>query len=90
MEFMTAFHQADVLMVTDIYPAGEDPIPSVTAASLVEGIKEHGHKHAVHLADRGELVGHLLELAEPGDVVMTLGAGDVWQIGDDFLKSRRL
>jgi UDP-N-acetylmuramate--alanine ligase len=85
-EFLTAFYQADALVVTDIYPAGEDPIPGVTTTSLVEGIKEHGHKHVVHLPDREELVRYLLNLARPGDVVITVGAGDVWQIGEDLLE----
>src|SRR4030095_4734412 len=48
-EFLTAFNQADVLVVMDIYAAGEAPIPGVTAADLAEGIRAHGHRHVTHL-----------------------------------------
>jgi UDP-N-acetylmuramate--alanine ligase len=80
-EFCTAFNQADVLILLDIYPAGEEPIPGVRVENLYEGIKGHGHKD-VTLADRKEILEHLLPRLKNGDLVITLGAGDVWKIGE--------
>jgi UDP-N-acetylmuramate--alanine ligase len=65
----------------DIYPAGEDPIPGVDGPTLAAGISGHGHKDTRYLADRDAVVAHLLATVEPGDIVITLGAGNVWQVG---------
>ncbi len=86
-EFLTAFNQADVLLVLDIYPAGEPPIPGVTAEDLAEGIRAHGHRNVTYLgSDRARVVEHLAEITRPGDLVLTLGAGDVGQLGPELLK----
>jgi UDP-N-acetylmuramate--alanine ligase len=86
-EFLTAFNQADVLVVMDVYPAGEAPIPGVTAADLAEGIRAHGHRDVVYLgSDRARIVEHVCEISRPGDLVLTLGAGDVSQLGPDILR----
>lgn len=79
-DFTRAFNEADVLFVTDIYPAGEKPIPGVSSASLVAGIVEHGHHRATYVADRRQLVRELANIAAPGDVVIALGAGDINRI----------
>jgi UDP-N-acetylmuramate--alanine ligase len=85
-EFLTAFYQSDVLIVMDIYPAGEAPIPGVNARDLAEGIAAHGHREVVYMdGDREGIVRHLTESTRPGDLVLTLGAGDVGQLGIDFL-----
>jgi UDP-N-acetylmuramate--alanine ligase len=85
-EFLTAFNQADVLMVMDIYAAGEPPIPGVNAADLAEGIRAHAHRDVTYVgSDRRQLVEHLAEICRPGDLVLTLGAGDVGQIGPELL-----
>ena len=81
-EFLTAFNQADVLFLLDIYPAGEDPIPGVKAENLYEGIKGHGHKDVTLVSERKEILDHLLPRLKSGDLVITLGAGDVWKIGE--------
>ncbi len=52
-DFLTAFNQADVLFLTGIYPAGEDPIPGVKVQDLYEGIKGHGHKDVTLVSDKG-------------------------------------
>ncbi|HZF05291.1 MAG TPA: UDP-N-acetylmuramate--L-alanine ligase [Patescibacteria group bacterium] len=85
-EFLTAFNQADVLIVMDIYAAGEAPIAGVTAADLAEGIRAHGHRNVTYLgSDRARIVDHVCEITRPGDIVLTLGAGDVSQLGPEIL-----
>jgi UDP-N-acetylmuramate--alanine ligase len=87
-EFLTAFYQADILILTEIYPAGEDPIAGVSAKRLFEGIKEHGHKQVLFVPDKEEIPATLFSLMKAGDVVLILGAGDIWQVGDELLKRR--
>jgi UDP-N-acetylmuramate--alanine ligase len=76
-DFTRAFNQADVLIVTDIYAAGEQPIPGVTAERLVQAIREHGHHDASYVHDKNELPEALERVVRPGDVVIALGAGDI-------------
>jgi UDP-N-acetylmuramate--alanine ligase len=85
-EFLTAFNQADLLLLTDIYPAGEDPLPGVTAEGLFQGIKERGHKNVLYVPRKEEMVNQLMALLEPGDMVITLGAGDISQLGDELMR----
>ena len=85
-EFFTAFNQADILFLLDIYPAGEDPIPGVKTENLFEGIKGHGHKDVTLVSDRKEILEQLLPRLKQGDMVITLGAGDVWKIGETLLE----
>ena len=85
-DFVKAFYDADVLILTDIYPAGEKPIPDVTAERLCRMIKQHGQKDATYIADREEIADHLREVVRPGDMVLTLGAGNIWQAGEAFLQ----
>ena len=88
-EFLTAFYQADHLLVMDIYPAGEEPIEGVEAKSLAEGIAGHGHKAVHYCAGRDAAVEHLMEVVRPGDMVITLGAGNVWQVGEELAERLR-
>ncbi len=85
-EFVTAFYQSDYLLVTDIYPAGEEPIPGVDAETLTRGIVGHGHKNAHYVADRDVIVAHLMAAVKEGDIVITLGAGDVWKVGESLIR----
>jgi len=84
-EFLSAFYDADVLVLTDIYPAGEDRIEGVEAKSLFEGIREYGHKDVTYIPNKKEIAEHLLRILKPGDLVITLGAGDITQIPDELL-----
>ncbi len=65
----------------DVYAAGEEPIPGVDARVLADGIVGHGHKDTHYLGDQQAVVEHLLATVRPGDIVITLGAGNVWQVG---------
>ncbi len=85
-EFCTAFYQADALLLLDIYPAGEPPIEGITAQALVAGVREHGHRDATWIESRDAAVERLVQLTRPGDMVITLGAGDVWKVGPALLE----
>jgi len=85
-EFLTAFYDADILILTEIYPAGEDRIEGVEAKALVEGIREYGHKDVAFIANKKEIVDHLLGVLAPGDMVITLGAGDIWQVSEELVR----
>ena len=86
-DFLTAFYQSDVLIVMDIYAAGEAPIEGVHARDLADGIAAHGHREVLYLGgDRAAIVDYLCESTRAGDLVLTLGAGDVGQLGGELLK----
>ncbi len=76
-EFLSAFHQADLLVLTDIYAAGEDPIAGVTGEALADAIRAAGHKRVIFRSTMQEGIEALLAQASPGDAVMTIGAGSV-------------
>jgi len=76
-DFLTTFNEADKLLVTDIYAASETPIEGVTARKLVDGIRACGHKDVAYLPTNEEVLAALLEIVQPGDLVMTMGAGNL-------------
>ncbi len=82
---MTAFPNADRLIVTDIYAASEEPIPGVSAAALADGIRRAGHRDVQYIGDFKAIVEELIRTAQPSDVILTLGAGNVLKIGEAFL-----
>jgi len=85
-DFLTAFNQADVLLLTGIYPAGEDPIPEPKVQDLAEGIKGHGHKDVALVLEKDQIVETVLPRLRPGDMVLTLGAGDIWKVGEKLIE----
>ncbi len=76
-EFARAFNDADEVILADVYAAGEPPIKGADAESLATRIHEHGHHHVTYLADRTLMAKQLAASAQAGDVVLTLGAGDI-------------
>ena len=86
-EFTTSFYQADCLFLLPIYPAGEDPIDGVDSEHLLEGIKEKGHREVGLFSTRAEVIPSLLGMLKSGDVLVTLGAGDVWKIGQEIVST---
>jgi UDP-N-acetylmuramate--alanine ligase len=85
-EFFTAFYQADQLFVTEIYPAGERPIPGVRGEQIAQGAREHGHKNVRYVPAKEELPEQVLAVARPGDMILVMGAGDIWRIGEEILR----
>ena len=88
-DFTRAFYQCDDLIVLPVYPAGEKPIAGADGPSLCEGIRAHGHKNVRYLEDQAAAGAYLQETVQEGDIVLTLGAGDVWKIGEAFLADRQ-
>ena len=86
-DFLGAFVDADVLLVTEIYPAGEEPIPGISSAHLVEEIRTAGHKDVTFVENRSVLMDKLRERLQSGDILITLGAGDITQVSQEALKN---
>ncbi len=83
-EYGRAFEDADEVIVTDIYPAGENPIENVSSDLIVEAIKRHSNSHptVTHLSDLDSVIERLKEQVRPGDLIITLGAGDVHKVAE--------
>lgn len=80
-QFSRAFAHADEVLITDIYsPAGEQPIEGVHASKLVDSIREHSNEHAQYISTKEEVLSYLKENTKPGDLVLTMGAGDIWRV----------
>jgi UDP-N-acetylmuramate--alanine ligase len=84
--FTICFNRADSLIVAPIYPASEESIEGVDAEWLFNGIREHGHRDVTLCNSKKEILPTLLKHVRPGDVVMTLGAGDIHRTGPELLK----
>jgi UDP-N-acetylmuramate--alanine ligase len=85
-EFGSSFFDADVLVVTDIYPSREKPIEGVTGKLISDTAKNLGHQHVIFVGDKTTLPQALNELVRPGDIVITMGAGDVYKYGELFVE----
>ena len=78
-DFATCFNDADIVIVADVYAAGEQPIPGMDRDGLAAAVKAHGHRHVVALEGPAALAGVVRTLAKPGDYVVCLGAGNITQ-----------
>jgi UDP-N-acetylmuramate--alanine ligase len=85
-EFLTAFEGADRLILTEIYAAGEDAIPGVSAEALYQAIKRQGHMEVKFVADKSRIPEELAHDLRSGDMVLTLGAGDIYKVGEGFVE----
>lgn len=84
-ELSRAFNRADVLLLCDVYAAGEDPIPGADSESLAEAVRARGHRDVTYVGDLDALMGVLATRLQPGDVLITLGAGNITRVGRDLL-----
>ncbi len=85
-EFATSFNDADKLFVLDIYPAGEKPVEGINSQILVERIKDKGKNEVFYLQSKQKAVEQISSELREGDVLLTLGAGDVWKTGEEILQ----
>ncbi len=85
-KFVISFNQADFLIITPLYGAGEEPIPGVDSRILYQGIKNHGHRAVIYCDSTEDSISELLDQIRPGDIVLTLGAGDIHLVGTELLK----
>ncbi len=76
-DFCTCFNDADIVIVTDVFAAGEQPIEGANKVALVDGLRAHGHKHVLPLDEPSALPSLIAQTAEPGDLVVCLGAGNI-------------
>src|SRR5438552_2007449 len=88
-EFCRAFNHADVLLLADVYAAGEEPIPEVSAEGLARAISARGHRQVLYVGDLKTALEKLMAEVREGDVVLTLGAGNVWTLGEELLRRRQ-
>jgi UDP-N-acetylmuramate--alanine ligase len=89
-EFARSFLQADSVFVMDIYAASEQPIEGVTAEALADRIRQFGHRGVEYVGSIDRGVDALVGAAADGDLVLTLGAGNVWQAGEKVLERLRV
>lgn len=83
-EFGSAFQDADLLFISEIYAAGEKPIPGVNAELIVKEVKEQTSQPVEYIKDRADIVQRLAEICQPGDLIITMGAGNIWTVGQDL------
>ncbi|MGC8654582.1 MAG: UDP-N-acetylmuramate--L-alanine ligase [Candidatus Kryptoniota bacterium] len=89
-EFGKSFFNADVLIVTEIYPAREEPIQGVSGELIVSDARSFGHREAYFVPEKSSLADFLLKTVRPGDIVITMGAGDISKYGQEFLSKLEL
>ena len=86
-EFAVAFKDADQLIVTDIYAASEDPIPGVTGELLADKVRATTGQEVAYLPDQPAILDRLKEEAQSGDLIMTIGAGDIYKLGEHLVQA---
>lgn len=85
-EFGRSFLNSDVFICTDVYPAREKPIEGVTGKLIADITKKLGHKNVYYVEDKNSIPAKLMELKENGDIIVTMGAGDIWKYGEKFVE----
>lgn len=85
-EFGRSFLNSDIFICTDVYPAREEPINGVSGELITEAAKKFGHKNAIYIKDKNDIPKKLLELKKDGDIIVTMGAGDIWKYGEKFVE----
>ncbi|MBE2280942.1 MAG: UDP-N-acetylmuramate--L-alanine ligase [Ignavibacteriaceae bacterium] len=82
LEFGRSFLNSDIFICTDVYPAREEPIEGVSGQLIVEAAKKIGHKNAIYIPDKNDVPGYLKSIMAKGDIIVTMGAGDIWKYGE--------
>ncbi|MFV1883149.1 MAG: UDP-N-acetylmuramate--L-alanine ligase [Balneola sp.] len=84
-EFGLSFFDAEVMIVTDVYPSREKPIEGVTGKLIADTAVQYGHKQVIYVEDKNAVTGKLKEITKPGDIIITMGAGDIYRSGESFV-----
>jgi len=85
-EFGRSFLNSDVFICTDVYPAREEPIPGVSGEIIADAAKKFGHKNVVYVKDKNEIPLVLMSIKKKDDIIITMGAGDIWKFGEKFIE----
>jgi len=85
-DFARCFYQADVLIVTETYSALEAPIEGATGEMLAAAIRDYGHKNVIYIPDKEKIADAVCHMVEPNDLIITLGAGDIWRVGQEIVE----
>ena len=85
-EFGSAFLPADLLVLTDIYAAGEKPIPGIDGTVIKEEVEQQTQQKVTYIQDRTKIARYLCEISEPGDLIITMGAGNIYQVGEELIE----
>ncbi|OGB60466.1 MAG: UDP-N-acetylmuramate--L-alanine ligase [Caldithrix sp. RBG_13_44_9] len=86
MDFARSFFQVEVVVFTDVYPAREKPIPGIDGKLIADTALSMGHREVHYVADKNQLPEYLAKMVRPGDMVITLGAGDIWKFGNNLIE----
>lgn len=86
-EFGRSFLNSDIFICTDVYPAREEAIEGVSGLLIADAAKKFGHKNVYYIKDKNDVPKFLDEIKKDGDIIVTLGAGDIWKYGETFVKT---
>ncbi|NWF90533.1 MAG: UDP-N-acetylmuramate--L-alanine ligase [Ignavibacteriaceae bacterium] len=86
-EFGRSFLNSDVFICTDVYPAREEPIEGVNGELIANAARSFGHKNVHYVENKNDLVSTLNQIKKEGDIIVTMGAGDIWKYGEMFVKN---
>tara|TARA_R110000868_G_scaffold259361_3_gene517222 strand:+ start:52499 stop:53929 length:1431 start_codon:yes stop_codon:yes gene_type:complete len=84
-EFGLSFFDAEVLIVTDVYPSREKPIEGVTGKLIADTAEQYGHKNVIYVEDKNDVTETLKKVVKHGDIIITMGAGDIYRSGENFV-----
>jgi UDP-N-acetylmuramate--alanine ligase len=85
-DFGRSFLNSDVFICTDVYPARENPIEGVSGEMIANITRKFGHKNVYYLPDKNDIPKKLMELKKKDDIIITMGAGDIWKYGEKFVE----
>lgn len=85
-DFGRSFLNSDVFICTDIYPAREKPVEGITGEMIANITKKYGHKNVIYVPDKNHIPQKLMEIKKKDDIIITMGAGDIWKYGEKFVQ----
>jgi len=91
-KFGKVFFDADYVIINDIYSANESPISGISGETIFKEVKKSNHRQIKYLPSKDDILNYLSEIIQPGDIVITMGAGDIWTVGQELaqkLKKQR-